>query len=118
MSIFNRFANLFRSSRLDHDLEEELRAHLEMRAPDNLSSGMSREDAELDARRRFGNKALIKESTRSERIVLWLESVLQDARFGLRTLRRTPGFTLVAVLTVALTIGATAAVFTVINSVL
>ncbi|HSK45213.1 MAG TPA: ABC transporter permease, partial [Candidatus Binatia bacterium] len=69
-------------------------------------------------RRRFGNAALIKESTRAQRIVLWLETVLQDAHFGLRTLRRSPGFTVVAVLTVALTIGATAAVFTVINSVL
>src|SRR6478752_3416769 len=118
MSIFNRFANLFHSSRLDHDLAEELHSHLEMRAQDNLSSGMSKEDAELDARRRFGNAALIKESTRAQRIVLWLETVLQDAHFGLRTLRRSPGFTAVAVLTVALTIGATAAVFTVINSVL
>ena len=118
MSIFNRFANLFRSSSLDHELEEELRSHLEMRLQDNLSSGMSKEDAELDARRRFGNAALIKESTRAQRIVLWLETVLQDARFGLRTLRRSPGFTVVAVLTVALTIGAAAAVFTVINSVL
>ena len=108
MSIFNRFANLFHSSRLDHDLEEELHSHLEMRAQDNLSSGMSKEDAELDARRRFGNAALIKESTRAQRIVLWLETVLQDAHFGLRTLRRSPGFTAVAVLTVALTIGATA----------
>jgi putative ABC transport system permease protein len=118
MSWFSRIAATFRHNKEDHDLAEELRSHLEMRAQDNLSSGMAKEDAELDARRRFGNVALIKESTRAQRIVLWLETVLQDAHFGLRTLRRSPGFTLVAVLTVALTIGATAAVFTVINSVL
>jgi len=118
MSLFSRITSLFRSRRVDQDIEDELRSHLEMRSQDNLSSGMSKEDAELDARRRFGNTALIKESTRAERIVLWLETVIQDVRFGLRTLRRSPGFTVVAVLTVALTIGATAAVFTVINSVL
>jgi putative ABC transport system permease protein len=118
MSLFSRITSLFRSHRVDQDIEEELRSHLEMRSQDNLSSGMSKEDAELDARRRFGNTALIKESTRAERIVLWLETVIQDVRFGLRTLRRSPGFTVVAVLTVALTIGATAAVFTVIDSVL
>jgi putative ABC transport system permease protein len=118
MSLLSRIASVFRSPRLDQDLDDELRSHLEMRAADNMSAGMSAEEARLEARRRFGNTARIKESTRAQRIVLWLETVLQDARFGLRTLRRTPGFTLVAVLTVALTIGATAAVFTVINSVL
>jgi len=118
MSIFSRISSVFRSHKLDQELDDELRSHLEMRAADNMSAGMSAEEAQLEARRRFGNPALIKESTRAQRIVLWLETVLQDARFGLRMLRRTPGFTLVAVLTVALTIGATAAVFTVVNSVL
>lgn len=118
MSWLSRIAATFCHNTEDNDLEEELRSHLEMRAADNMSAGMSVEQARLEARRRFGNTVRIKESTRAQRIVLWLETVLQDARFGLRTLRRTPGFTLVAVLTVALTIGATAAVFTVINSVL
>src|SRR5215470_16355852 len=118
MSLFSRIASVFRTRDLDQELDDEMRSHLEMRAEDNVTAGMPVADAQLDARRRFGNAALIKESTRAERIVLWLETVLLDARFGLRMLRRTPGFTLVAVLTVALTIGATAAVFTVINSVL
>ena len=118
MSLLSRITAVFRSQKLDQDLDEELHSHLEMRAEDNMSGGMSAEEARFDARRRFGNAARIKESTRAERILLWLESVLLDARFGLRMLRRTPGFTLVAVLTVALTIGATATVFTVINAVL
>ena len=118
MSIFSRMARVFRSQKLDQELDEELRSHLEMRAADNMSAGMSAEEAQLAARRSFGNPALIKESTRAQRIVLWLESVLQDARFGLRMLRRSRGFTAVAMLTVALTIGATTAVFAVVHSVL
>jgi len=118
MSIFSRIARVFRSQKLDQDLDDELRSHLEMRAADNMKAGMSAEEAQLEARRRFGNPALIKESTRAQRIVLWLESVLQDARFGMRVLRRSRGFTAVAVLTVALTIGATTAVFAVVQSVL
>jgi len=118
MSIFSRIARVFRSQKLDQDLDDELRSHMEMRAADNMKAGMSAEEAQLEARRRFGNPALIKESTRAQRIVLWLESVLQDARFGVRVLRRSRGFTAVAVLTVALTIGATTAVFAVVQSVL
>ncbi|HEV7674715.1 MAG TPA: ABC transporter permease [Candidatus Angelobacter sp.] len=118
MSLFSRVAATFRRNKKDDDLEEELRSHREMRARDNVNAGMSEQEADLDALRRFGNSASIQESTRSAHIVLWLETVLQDARFGLRMLSRTPGFTIVAVLTVALTIGATAAVFAVINSVL
>ena len=118
MSLFSRIVSVFRSHKLDQDLDEELRSHMEMRAEDNMSAGMPAEEARFDARRRFGYPALIKESSRAQRIVLWVETVLQDARFGLRMLRRSPGFTLVAILTVALSIGATAAVFTVINSVL
>jgi hypothetical protein len=65
MSWFSRIASVFRSPRLDQDLDDELLAHLEMRAADNMSAGMSAEEARLDARRRFGNTARIKESTRA-----------------------------------------------------
>jgi hypothetical protein len=118
MSLVSRIASVFRTRKLDEELDEELFSHMEMRVQDNMAAGMSAEEAQLDARRRFGNPAQIKESTRAQRMAVWLETVLQDARFGFRMLRRTPGFTLVAVLTVALTIGAATAVFTIVNSVL
>lgn len=118
MSFVSRIASVFRTRKLDEELDEELLSHMEMRAQDNMAAGMSAKEAQLDARRRFGNPAQIKESTRAQRMAVWLETVFQDARFGFRMLRRTPGFTLVAVLTVALTIGAATAVFTIVNSVL
>ena len=90
MSLFSRITSLFRSQQVDQDIEDELRAHLEMRAKDNLSAGMSKEDAELDARRRFGNSGLIQERTRGEDILLRLETFLQDVRYGLRALHRSP----------------------------
>jgi putative ABC transport system permease protein len=118
MSLFNRIASLIRSRKLEQDLEDELRSHLEMRAEANVDAGMSEEDARREAAMRFGNKAAMKENTRAVYIVAWLESVLQDLRYGFRTLRRSPAFSIVAVVTVALSIGITTAVFTIVNSVL
>jgi putative ABC transport system permease protein len=118
MSLFSRFTNLFRSSKLDHKVEEELRSHLEMRAADNIDAGMNEQEADLDARRRFGNSMLIQEHTRRTRILVWLESILQDVSYGLRTLRRSPGFTIVAIGTMVLSIGATTAIFTLVESIL
>src|SRR5260221_6738005 len=89
-----------------------------MRAEEGIAEGMSPEQARTDAVRRFGNKTLIQEHTRQTRILHWLETVLQDARYGLRALRRSPGFAGVAVLTMALSIGATTAVFTLVESIL
>jgi predicted permease len=102
----------------DDDLEEELRSHREMRAQDSVNAGMSEQEAGLDARRRFGNSALIQEQTRTEHLFGWLESVVQDIRYGLRTLRRSPAFTIVAILTMVLSIGATTAIFTLVESIL
>src|SRR5229473_1279635 len=118
MSLMKRFTTLFRQRQLDQDLRDELRSHIEMRAEDHVADGMAEDDAKISAIRRFGNPTLIQEQTRRASILNWLETVLQDARFGLRTLRRSPGFTAVAVVTMALSIGATTAVFTLVESIL
>ena len=118
MSILRRVSSLLRSRQLEQELEDELRSHLEMRTEENLESGMSEQEARREAAMRFGNKFSARENTRSVYMVAWLESVLQDLQYGFRTMRRSPAFSLVAVATIALTIGMTTAVFTIVNSVL
>jgi predicted permease len=114
----HRLAALFRRRHLEEDLEAELRSHLEMAVELNLRRGMTGEEARREAVRNFGGVEQIKEIYRDQRGLPVIETVLQDLRFGLRMLRRSPGFSSLAILCLTLGIGANAAVFSWIEGIL
>lgn len=115
---WNRLRALFRRQTLDADMAEELRLHLEHRIRENIATGLSPEEARRAALRKFGGVEQAKESVREQRGWTWLESGAKDVRLALRALRKSPGFTATALLTLAVGIGATTALFSVINSIL
>ena len=118
ITLIRRLAALFRRERLEADLDAEVRAHLEMAAEMNKRSGMSAEEARREALRSFGGVEQTKELYREQRGLPMIETTLQDLRFGLRMLRRNPGFSILAILCLTLGIGANAAVFSWVEGIL
>src|SRR5260221_4181857 len=115
---FLRFVNLFRNQKLDRELSAELESHLQLHIEDNLRAGMSPAAARRDAVLKLGGLEPTKENYRDQRGFPFLESVIQDIRFALRLLRKSPGFTATPVLTLALGIAVNSAIFSVLDSVL
>ncbi|HUL52253.1 MAG TPA: ABC transporter permease, partial [Opitutaceae bacterium] len=113
-----RLRTLICRRRFEADMAEELQAHLEMQAAANRAAGMDADEAHFAARRQFGGVDQIKETARAQRGWVWLEQLGKDFRFALRSLRRTPGFTTVAILTLVLSTGATTAIFSLVHGLL
>src|SRR5437016_3253938 len=113
-----RLQTLFGRNRSAERLDDEIQFHLEQQIAENIGAGMSRDEARYTAMRAFGNPTVLKEETRDSWGWIWLEHLTRDLSYVVRTLRRSPGFTLAVILVMTLGIGANIALFTIVRSVL
>jgi predicted permease len=115
MKLWSKLRSLFSRNRLEREMAAEMQAHLDGLTERNIAAGMAPEEARYAARRAFGGVEQIKERAREERSFTWLEHLLQDLKYGIRQLARNPGFTSIAVLSIAVAIGANTAIFSLFN---
>src|SRR5262249_16795815 len=116
--LWRRLLFYARRDQFDRELEEEMRFHLEMKAEENIAADVSPEEARYAAQRRFGNQTLLREVSRDMWSFRSLETLFQDLRYGARMLLKNPAFTLIAVITLGLAIGANTAIFSVTSAIL
>ncbi|HUG13081.1 MAG TPA: ABC transporter permease [Opitutaceae bacterium] len=118
MKLLRKVRAIFRRAKVNREMDAEMSAHIEMQTERNITAGVDPDEARYAALRQFGNVGSLQERAREQRGWVWLEQLSQDLRFGARSLRKQPGFTTVAVLTLAFGIGANTAIFSVFEAVL